>query len=63
MIRVECKCKICKGNNNGQPLAALIPDALYKRLGGKGFHGTVYSANDPSVVGAAVRNATGIQAG
>ena len=61
MTRIECNCKTCKANNGGQPLAALVPDALFKKLGGD-FHGTVYSANDPSVVGAAVRNATGIKA-
>lgn len=61
MIRIECSCKTCKGNNHGKPLAALVPAALHAKLRGD-FHGTVYSANDPSIVGVAVRNATGIKA-
>jgi hypothetical protein len=61
MIRIECKCKTCRGNNDGQPLAALITEKLHSALGGKNFHGTVWTAHDPSPVGAAVRKATGVQ--
>lgn len=61
MIRIECACKICKNNNHGKKLAARVPAALHAKLKGK-FHGTVYSAHDPSIVGVAVRAATGIEA-
>ena len=61
MIRVQCACKTCKGNNNGQPLAALIPADLHAKLRGK-FHGTVWTAHEPGSLGAMVRAAAGIQA-
>ena len=61
MKRVTCECKICRSNNGGQPLAALVPAALHGKLSGD-YHGTVYSAHDPSIVGTAVRATTGIRA-
>lgn len=64
MQRVECGCHVCRGNNGGSPLAALVPPALAEKAkGAKGRHGLVYSANDPSVVGEAVRKQTGLRAG
>lgn len=61
MIRIECACATCRGNNGGEPLAARIPEALHRKLRGD-FHGTVWTAHEPGVLGAAVRAAAGIQA-
>lgn len=60
MQRIECACATCRGNNGGEALAAIIPDALYRKLRGS-FHGTVWSAHEPGPLGDAVRAATGIK--
>lgn len=61
MQRIECACSTCRANNGGEPLAALIPDALYLELDGI-HHGTVWSAHEPGAIGEAVRRATGVKA-
>jgi hypothetical protein len=61
MTKITCKCRTCKGNNNGQPLSALIPEALAAKIG-KDIHGTVWTAHEPGPLGAAVRAAAGIKA-
>lgn len=64
MTRISCSCRICKGNNGGNPLHALIPATMPAMVysSAKGRHGLVYNANDPSAAGAAVRKVTGIEA-
>ena len=63
--KIECGCEVCRNNNNGEPLAALVPETMPQHLlkSAKGRHGLVYSANDPSIIGDAVRAATGLQRG
>lgn len=66
-VRVECNCKICQTNaaklGKAVPLAAMVPAPLLAASKGKGqAHGLVYSANDPTVVGVAVRKSTGLEA-
>lgn len=66
--KIECSCTICRNNNTanpGNPLSAVVPDTMPQKLlkSASGRHGLVYSANDPSIIGDAVRAATGLQKG
>lgn len=51
---ITCTCKICKTNG---VKGAIVPTSTLDAMGRsrKTIHGLVYSANDPSFVGASVR--------
>lgn len=54
---ITCTCKTCKTNGKGKTLGATLPTATIDAMGRsrKTIHGLVFSANDPSFVGASVR--------